>query len=71
MIRKTIAAALLAATFATPALAQSSAPGGFYVGALGGYEGIAVESADGAVSADEVDRGDGDGGGPAGPRRGD
>jgi outer membrane immunogenic protein len=37
---------------ATPALAQSSAPGGFYVGALGGYEGIDVESADGAVSAD-------------------
>ena len=37
---------------ATPALAQSSAPGGLYIGALGGYEGIDVESADGSVSAD-------------------
>ena len=36
--------------FAAP-LAQSAAPGGFYVGALGGYEGIDVESADGSVSA--------------------
>ena len=44
--------ALAAALSASPALAQSSAPGGFYVGALGGYEGIDVESADGSVTAD-------------------
>lgn len=44
-------AAIAAGLSATPALAQSSAPGGFYVGALGGYEGIDVESADGSVSA--------------------
>ena len=51
---KTILAltALAAALSASPALAQSSAPGGFYVGALGGYEGIDVESADGSVTAD-------------------
>jgi outer membrane immunogenic protein len=36
---------------AMPALAQGNAPGGFYVGALGGYEGIDVESADGSVTA--------------------
>ena len=45
-------AALAAGLTATPALAQNTAPGGFYVGALGGYEGIDVESADGTVSAD-------------------
>ena len=45
-------AAGLAVGVATPALAQSSAPGGLYIGALGGYEGIDVESADGSVSAD-------------------
>ena len=45
-------AALAAGLAATPALAQSAAPGGFYVGALGGYEGIDVESGDGSVSAD-------------------
>ena len=44
-------AALTAGAAATPALAQA-APGGIYVGAIGGYEGIDVESADGAVSAD-------------------
>lgn len=44
-------AALAAGTAATPALAQA-APGGIYVGAIGGYEGIDVESADGSVSAD-------------------
>lgn len=38
---------------ATPALAQdNTAPGGFYVGAIGGYEGIDVESSDGSVTAD-------------------
>ena len=45
-------AALAAGVTATPALAQDGAPGGFYVGALGGYEGIDVESADGSVTAD-------------------
>ena len=43
--------ALAAGVCATPAMAQSSAPGGLYLGALGGYEGIDVESADGSVSA--------------------
>ena len=45
-------AAGLAVGVATPALAQSSAPGGLYIGALGGYEVIDVESADGSLSAD-------------------
>jgi len=36
---------------ATPALAQSSAPGGFYVGAIGGYEGLDVETTDETLSA--------------------
>lgn len=40
--------ALVAGTAATPALAQ----GGLHVGAIAGYEGIDVESADGSVSAD-------------------
>ena len=40
-------AALLSGLASTPALAQ----GGFYVGALGGYEGIHVKSADGTASA--------------------
>jgi outer membrane immunogenic protein len=52
MMRSLALAALACGLTATPALAQSSAPGGFYVGAVGGYEGIDVESADGAVSAD-------------------
>lgn len=51
-MKKFVALAVLAAGLtATPALAQSSAPGGFWVGAVGGYEGIDVESADGSVSA--------------------
>ena len=51
-MRKIIATAAIAAGLAaTPALAQSSAPGGFYIGALGGYEGLDVESADETVSA--------------------
>ena len=45
-------AALAAGFAATPALAQNAAPSGFYVGALGGYEGIDVDSGDGSVSAD-------------------
>jgi hypothetical protein len=52
-MRKTLAVAALAAGLtATPALAQNAAAGGLYVGALGGYQGIDVESADGSVSAD-------------------
>ena len=48
-MRKTLALAALAASFtAAPAMAQ----GGLYVGAIGGYEGIDVESADGTVTAD-------------------
>jgi outer membrane immunogenic protein len=51
-VRKIFATAAVAAGLAaTPALAQSSAPGGLYVGALGGYEGLEVDSADGSVSA--------------------
>lgn len=45
-------AAIAAGLTATPALAQSSAPGGFHLGAVAGYEGIDVEAADGSVSAD-------------------
>lgn len=45
-------ATMVAGLAATPALAQSAAPGGLYVGAIGGYEGIDVDSADGSVSAD-------------------
>jgi outer membrane immunogenic protein len=51
-VRKVLAAAAVAAGFAaTPALAQSAAPSGLYVGAIGGYEGIDVESADGTATA--------------------
>lgn len=46
-MRKIMALAALAAGLtATPALAQ-----GLYVGAIGGYEGLDVESADGSVTA--------------------
>ena len=45
-------AGLAAGLAATPALAQDkAAPGGFYVGALAGYQGIHVKSADGTVTA--------------------
>lgn len=48
-MRKTLAvAAIAAALTASPALAQ----GGLYVGAIGGYEGLDVESADGSITAD-------------------
>lgn len=43
----TLAAAIALAAGASPALAQS----GLYVGAVGGYEGIEVEAADGSASA--------------------
>ena len=37
---------------ASPAAAQDrDAPGGFYIGALGGYEGVDVDSADGTATA--------------------
>lgn len=51
---KRMLVALAIGSIATPALAQeqSSAPGGFYVGALAGYEGLDVESGDGSVTAD-------------------
>ena len=50
-MRKFLALAVVATGLAaTPAVAQST--GGLYVGAVGGYEGIDVESADGTVSAD-------------------
>jgi outer membrane immunogenic protein len=45
-------AALAAGLAATPALAQSNATGGLYVGALGGYEGLDVDTADGSLTAD-------------------
>lgn len=54
MNKSIIAAAGLAAAFAaSPALAQdgSGAPGGFYIGALAGYEGLEVESSAGSVAA--------------------
>lgn len=48
------APALVLALAAAPALAQdgSGAPGGFFVGALAGYEGVEVTSTDGSVTAD-------------------
>jgi len=53
-MNKTLALLVAGAGFAaTPAMAQNNtAPGGFYVGAIGGYEGIDVESDDGSVTAD-------------------
>ena len=52
-MKKYIALAVIGAGFAaTPAMAQQNeAPGGFYIGALGGYEGVDVESADGSATA--------------------
>lgn len=48
-----VAFAFASAMTATPAMAQQNvAPGGFHVGALAGYEGLDVESADGSVTAD-------------------
>jgi len=46
------ALAAMAATGATPAMAQTEAPGGLYVGAIAGFEGLEVESGDASVSAD-------------------
>lgn len=53
-MRKILAlTAAVAGLAATPALAQENrTPGGFYVGAVGGYQGLHVKSADGSVSAD-------------------
>lgn len=52
-MKKIFATALFAACFiSAPALAQEGgAPGGLYVGAIGGYEGIDLEAADGSASA--------------------
>ena len=53
-MNKTITLVALAlAGIATPAMAQdaNTAPGGFHVGAIAGYEGLDVDSADGSVSA--------------------
>ncbi len=46
-------AALGAGLAATPAMAQDEggAPGGLYIGALAGYEGLDVDSADGSATA--------------------
>lgn len=54
MSRLIAMAALTAGLVAAPAMAQddSGAPGGFFIGALAGYEGIEVESSDGSISAD-------------------
>ena len=47
-----VLAAMGMATAATPAMAQTSgAPGGLYIGVLGGFEGLDVEAADGTASA--------------------
>lgn len=49
-MKKLVALAAVAAGLsATPAMAQST--GGFYVGAIAGYEGIDVDSADGSATA--------------------
>ncbi|WP_126172276.1 outer membrane protein [Altericroceibacterium xinjiangense] len=52
-MRKTLALiAVATGLVATPALAQQSgAPGGLFVGAIGGFQGLDVESADGSVTA--------------------
>src|SRR5690606_32513934 len=53
IVRTILATAAFAAGLAaTPALAQSNATGGLYVGAIGGYEGLNVDAADGSVTAD-------------------
>ncbi|MEX0340957.1 MAG: outer membrane protein [Erythrobacter sp.] len=54
-MKKTIAVvAIASAAVAAPAMAQDSntAPGGLYVGALAGFEGLDVKSGDGSVTAD-------------------
>ena len=54
-MNKTITLVALAlAGIGTPAMAQdaNTAPGGFHIGAIAGYEGLDVDSADGSVSAD-------------------
>ena len=44
--------ALALGMVATPAMAQTTAPGGLHVSVVAGYEGLDVESGDGTVSAD-------------------
>lgn len=50
---KKIIIAFAVGALATPAMAQEQnvAPGGFHVGAIGGYEGLDVDSGDGSVTA--------------------
>ena len=52
-MKKALALAVIGAGIvATPAMAQDTrAPGGLYVGVLGGYEGVDVDSADGTATA--------------------
>ena len=50
-MKKTLAIAVIGSgLLAAPAMAQQ-APGGLYIGAIGGYEGVDVESADGTATA--------------------
>ncbi|MBU1253143.1 MAG: porin family protein [Alphaproteobacteria bacterium] len=52
LLTAAIPAAILAAGLAaSPASAQAAAPGGLFVGALAGYEGLDVEASDGSASA--------------------
>jgi len=51
MRKYVVLAALAAGLAATPAMASGNAPGGFYVGAEAGYQGVHVKSADGSVAA--------------------
>lgn len=51
LIPAVTAAILASGLVASPAFAQAAAPGGLYVGALAGYEGIDVEASDGSASA--------------------
>ncbi|MWV28793.1 outer membrane protein [Aurantiacibacter rhizosphaerae] len=52
MKKTTAAIAIIIGMAATPAMAQDAGPGGLYVGVIGGYEGLSVDSDDGVVTAD-------------------
>lgn len=51
MKKRLVLAALAAGLSASPALAQNGAPGGLYVAAIGGYQGIDVDAANGSATA--------------------
>ena len=52
-MKKIIAIAVLGAGFvAAPAMAQSTAPGGLYVGALAGFEGVSIDTTDSSATLD-------------------